>query len=75
MKTIFKSIIISVFFVLSWRDFRCRYNNFDDAIVGATTYQFDSDGDGIRMLFLHDDPSGFNTAGPVQICLISKNLA
>jgi hypothetical protein len=38
---------------------------FDDAISGATTYQFDSDGDTIKdVIFSTPDPNGFNTAGP-----------
>jgi hypothetical protein len=38
---------------------------FDDAIVGSTTYQFDSDGDGVKdVIFSTTDPGGFNTVGP-----------
>jgi hypothetical protein len=38
---------------------------FDDAISGATTYQFDSDSDGIMdVIFSTSDSSGFNTVGP-----------
>lgn len=38
---------------------------FDDAIIGATTYQFDGDGDGINdVIFSTTDGSGFNTVGP-----------
>lgn len=38
---------------------------FNDAISGATTYQFDSDGDGIKdVIFSTADPGGFNTVGP-----------
>jgi hypothetical protein len=38
---------------------------FNDAITGATTYQFDSDSDGINdVIFSTSDPSGFNTVGP-----------
>jgi hypothetical protein len=38
---------------------------FDDAISGATSYEFDGDGDGTNdVIFSTDDPSGFNTSGP-----------
>jgi len=38
---------------------------FDDAISGSTTYQFDSDADGIMdVIFSTTDPYGFNTVGP-----------
>lgn len=38
---------------------------FDDAISGATSYQFDGDGDSINdVIFSTTDPSGFNTVGP-----------
>jgi hypothetical protein len=38
---------------------------FNNAIAGATTYNFDSDADGINdVVFSTTDPSGFNTAGP-----------
>jgi len=38
---------------------------FDDAITGATTYQFDGDGDSINdVIFSTPDPGGFNTVGP-----------
>ncbi|NEO84759.1 MAG: PEP-CTERM sorting domain-containing protein [Spirulina sp. SIO3F2] len=38
---------------------------FDDAIRGASEYQFDGDGDGINdVIFSTEDPLGFNTAGP-----------
>lgn len=38
---------------------------FDDAIVGATEYNFDADGDGADdVRFSTNDPLGFNTAGP-----------
>jgi hypothetical protein len=38
---------------------------FDDAITGATSYEFDGDGDSINdVIFTTTDPSGFNTIGP-----------
>jgi hypothetical protein len=38
---------------------------FDDVIVGATSYSFDSDGDMIDdVIFSTTDPYGFNTYGP-----------
>lgn len=38
---------------------------FDDAIVGATSYSFDGDGDMINdVLISTTDPLGFNTVGP-----------
>jgi len=38
---------------------------FDDAIIGATSYSFDSDGDFIDdVIFTTTDPFGFNTVGP-----------
>lgn len=38
---------------------------FDDVITGATTYQFDGDGDSIDdVIFSTTDPEGFNTVGP-----------
>lgn len=38
---------------------------FDDAIVGATSYSFDGDGDSIDdVIFSTTDLSGFNTVGP-----------
>lgn len=38
---------------------------FDDAIVGATSYSFDGDGDMINdVLISTTDPLGFNTIGP-----------
>lgn len=38
---------------------------FDDAISGATTFEFDGDGDGISdVIFSTMDPAGFNTVGP-----------
>jgi len=38
---------------------------FNDAITGATSYNFDADGDGIIDVVLSTtDPLGFNTAGP-----------
>jgi hypothetical protein len=38
---------------------------FDDAISGATSYEFDGDGDLINdVTFSTTDPYGFNTAGP-----------
>ena len=38
---------------------------FDDAIFGATSYSFDSDGDLIDdVVFSTTDPGGFRTAGP-----------
>ena len=39
--------------------------NFNDAIVGQTTYSFDADSDGIfDAVFSTTDPAGFNTLGP-----------
>jgi hypothetical protein len=39
--------------------------NFNDLIMGATSYSFDGDGDGIYdVIFSTTDPSGFNTVGP-----------
>ncbi|MCI5129477.1 MAG: hypothetical protein D3907_13540 [Candidatus Electrothrix sp. AUS3] len=38
---------------------------FDDAISGATSYEFDGDEDGINdVIFSTTDPYGFNTVGP-----------
>lgn len=38
---------------------------FDDLVTGATSYEFDGDGDGIKdVVFTTSDPSGFNTIGP-----------
>lgn len=38
---------------------------FDDAINGATSYDFDADNDGLTdVRFSTSDPFGFNTAGP-----------
>jgi hypothetical protein len=38
---------------------------FNDLIIGATSYAFDGDGDGIPdVLFTTTDPAGFRTAGP-----------
>jgi hypothetical protein len=38
---------------------------FNDAISGAKTYKFDSDGDGINdVIFSTADTNGFNTVGP-----------
>ena len=38
---------------------------FDDLIMGATSYHFDSDGDSIAdVIFSTTDPAGFNTLGP-----------
>ena len=38
---------------------------FDDAIIGATSYSFDADGDLIDdVIFSTTDPFGFNTVGP-----------
>ena len=38
---------------------------FDDAISGATTFNFDADNDGLDdVTFSTTDPAGFNTAGP-----------
>lgn len=40
---------------------------FDDLIIGATTYSFDGDGDGMNdVIFSTTDPYGFNTVGPGQ---------
>ncbi|MBW2061329.1 MAG: PEP-CTERM sorting domain-containing protein [Deltaproteobacteria bacterium] len=38
---------------------------FDVGIMGATSYQFDSDGDSVYdVIFSTNDPAGFNTVGP-----------
>lgn len=39
--------------------------NFNDAIIGATSYSFDGNSDGIMdVVFTTTDPAGFNTVGP-----------
>lgn len=39
--------------------------NFNDAIMGQTSYKFDADNDGkYDVIFSTTDPYGFNTAGP-----------
>jgi hypothetical protein len=60
-----KSILLLFSALLLVTNSHASVIDFHDAIIGATTYQFDSDGDGIKdVIFSTTDPNGFNTAGP-----------
>jgi hypothetical protein len=66
MKRIFSlAAIAGSLFFISLTNTHAAVITFNDAISGAATYQFDSDGDGIKdVIFSTSDPSGFQTAGP-----------
>ncbi len=62
-KLLLAGLAFSFFGVLSTT--KASILTFNDAISGATSYTFDSDGDGIPdVIFTTTDPAGFNTAGP-----------
>jgi hypothetical protein len=66
MKRLF-SLLATVFclFLILTTNTHAAIITFNDAISSATTYKFDSDGDGIKdVIFSTTDPLGFNTSGP-----------
>ena len=67
MKGKFSLVVIALLFLFFCANgaFAQTTITFDDLITGATSYQFDSDGDSVYdVIFSTPDPAGFNTMGP-----------
>lgn len=61
----YKRLLFLCFFAATAPVANAALLTFDDAIVGATTYSFDGDGDSIDdVIFSTTDPTGFLTSGP-----------
>jgi len=65
MKRLFFPLVAALALLCAGASADAAILTFDDVIMGATTYSFDGDGDGIfDVVFSTTDPGGFNTVGP-----------